>query len=139
MAELCTTPDIEALLGYTVPEQQSERLSTLILMASAIVEPMVAWPEDDEIPWVVRYVTASLVVRAIANPGQLDSETVGTYRATFTGGGMTLTAEDILLLGPWLVVTQPGQGAYSTWTPTPGEVLVDTLGGAFAFERDLDS
>jgi hypothetical protein len=130
---LCTPADVEALLGYPLGEAQGPRIATLIEMASAVVGALVAWPPDDPEPAAIRYVTASLVVRTIANPGQLESEWVGAYRAGFGGAGMALTDDDVAILGPWIVVEPPGDGAYCVATPQP---RADDMLGPFGWQQD---
>jgi hypothetical protein len=73
VADLCTVADVEAILGRPIPADQTERVETLIGMASGVVASAVLLPPDAEVPRPVAYVTASLVVRTMTNPGQLSS------------------------------------------------------------------
>lgn len=129
MAELCTIADVEALAGYDIPDDQHQRVDTLIGFASAVVaESCVQLPTPP--PEVVTLVTAQLVVRQLANPTAASSETIGAYQVGYGPPGMQLTDADYDLLGTWLAPT-PGRGAYSVWTPSP--FAVDDFGYAFGF------
>lgn len=132
MADLATVDDVSVLLGYPVPADQVDRVTALLSMASSVVNDAVTLPTNGTVPRSVTYVTASLVVRTMANPGQLSTESIGTYRVGY-GGGMTLTDDDRDTLGPWL--SSPADGAYmlalgglsyGVWPP-------------WDWERDLDA
>jgi hypothetical protein len=136
VTDLCTTDDVAALLGYPIPSDQLPRVQTLIGMASDVVASVCALPSD-AVPRSVAYVTASMVVRTMTNPGQLTSEAVGTYHAGYPAGGMALTEADRETLGPWLLVAY---AAYSVCLPLG---LPCGIGGwsdpPFDWERDLDA
>ena len=136
MTALCTISDVEALLGYSIPADQTPRVQTLIGMASSVVGAYVGEPEP--VPAAVAYVTASLVVRTLANPGQLTSEAIGTYRASY-GQAMALTETDKEALEPWMP-SIPGQRTFNACVPSAppcdeGYVIPPPYG----WERDLDA
>jgi hypothetical protein len=117
MATLCTTADIEALAGWTIPPDQQANVDRLIEMASAVVANACI-PLPDPTPDEVALVTAQLVVRQLANPVQADTEQIGQYRASFKSTTIALTATDYDTLASW--ASPPvGRRAYSTWTPSP--------------------
>lgn len=136
MSDLCTISDVEALLGYPIPAEQTPRVNTLIGMASSVVGGYVGEPEP--VPDAVAYVTASLVVRTLANPGQLSSEAIGTYRAAYPAG-MALTDQDKAALEPWMPFV-PGERTWNACVPAElpgcGEAVFVTP--PFDWERDLD-
>lgn len=133
---LCTVDDVGALLGYPVPADQQPRVETLIGMASDVVGSVI-YPVGAEVPRSVAYVTASMVVRTMSNPGQLSSEAIGTYHAGYPAGGMALTANDREVLKPWLVLDF---AAYSVCLPLGAPCLDSgTVPPPFDWERDLDA
>jgi hypothetical protein len=136
VTDLCTTADVEALLGYPIPAAQTDRVTALIGMASGVVGDAIALPSGD-VPRSVAYVTASLVVRTMSNPGQLTSEAIGTYHAGYPGSGMALTDADRDVLRPWLVAEH---GAYTVCLPLGQPCgLDDGFCPPFDWERDLDA
>lgn len=139
MTDYCTVADVEAVLGYPIPAEQVARVQTLIGMASDVVDGALSVYFEDtaSVPRSVAYVTASLVVRTMANPGAaLSSESLGAARFTYPGGGMALTDEDRATLGPWLA---PEYDAYTVCTPLAGPCGGDTtVISPFDWERDLD-
>jgi hypothetical protein len=138
VTDLCTVADVEALLGYTIPLDQVPRVETLIGMASGVVGDLVVIPPAPATtPPAVAYVTASLVVRTMANPGQLTSEAIGTYKASY-GAGMALSESDLDALGPWMPL-QPGQRTFNACVPTaPPCGVGDLVPPPYDWERDLD-
>src|SRR5215467_12818483 len=118
MTDLCTVADVEALAGYTIPVDQTDRVETLIGFASAAVAAVCRSPLPDPPPATVTLVTAQLVVRQLANPTQLHNETIGAYQAGYGPAGMQLTDADIELLGTW-AIAMVGRRAYSVMTPNP--------------------
>lgn len=132
MPDLCDVDDVSAILGYQVPEADVPRVELLIGMASDVVGGAVALPEGD-VPRAVAYVTASLVVRTMANPGAaLTSEAIGTYKVGYAVG-MALSETDRAVLAPWLL---PAYAAYSVYIPL-GSVN-PCVPPPFDWELDLD-
>jgi hypothetical protein len=121
MTALCTTADIEALAGWTIPPEQQANVARLIEMASAVVGNACLKPLPDPTPDEVALVTAQLVVRQLANPVQADTEQIGQYRASFKSTAMALTDSDYDTLGSW-AAPPVGRRAYSSWTPSPWAV-----------------
>jgi hypothetical protein len=134
VTDLCTIADVEALLGYPIPATQTDRVEALIGMASGVVGAAVVLPSG-EVPRAVAYVTASMVVRTMANPGQLSSEAIGTYHAGYAAGNMALSEADKETLRPWLITPD---GAYSVCTPLAPPCGSVFTAPPFDWERDLD-
>lgn len=55
----------------------------------------------DPVPDDVVFVVASMVARQITNPQGYSSETLGDYSFTGASGGLTISADDKALLGPY--------------------------------------
>jgi hypothetical protein len=130
---LCTIADVEALSGVPVPPDAEERVGRLIELASAVVvDACIGLPAQT--PDTVATVTATLVVRQMANPTGATSEALGTWRVGYKPTGLVLTDDDRAALGPW-AKPEAGTGAYSVWTPSP--YAVDGWGDGVAdFGRD---
>lgn len=126
MADLCTVADVEALSGVSTAPADAARVDRLIEMASALVAAACRQPLPVPSPAEVAMVTASLVVRQIANPTALVREGIAGYSADY-GPGMELTEADRAALGNWATAA-PGTAFYvaplvsavSTATPTGG-------------------
>jgi hypothetical protein len=129
---LASIADVEAVSGNPVAGDERTRVETLIEMASAVVDQATI-NLPDTTPAVVRAVTASMVVRVMANPTQASSESLGQWRVGyFYARGFGLTEDEEELLGQWL---KPSTRAYSVITPAP--FAVDEWAEGFIdFSRD---
>ena len=121
---LCAITDVEALAGTTVPTDEVDRVNRLIELSSSVVaNACVTLPSPT--PDNVALVTATMVVRQLANPSGAVSEMIAGYRAAHKGGAFELTDDLYRLLGPWAAAV-PGKAAFSVFTPSP--FAVDPVG-----------
>lgn len=101
MAELCTIADVEVVSGVPVAQEDTARVYRLIEMASDVVGAACVSPLPDPVPASVAMVTANKVVGQMANPTRLAREGIAGYQVDYGATGMTLTEDDLAMLGQW--------------------------------------
>ena len=115
----CSIEDVAALLGVPVESLDPARTTTLIELATGVLSGLLC-EVPTPVPDSVRYVTASMTTRQMANPQAVASEQVAGYRvqyASAASAGLMPTEAELRLVSEWLCVNPGatvGQRAYTS-------------------------
>lgn len=129
--ELATIEDVSNIMGGS---PDAARAQALIVLASGLVAERMGYTSaPDIIPWTVRTITATSVVRAFTSPVGLSSQQAGPFSTSFDKdegqAGVYLTEAEVAALdrlktgvrGLFTIQTYRGdQFAFDRYTPVSG-------------------